>query len=121
MDREAIAGMVVILVCSWGCGALFYGIGIWAAKKKTPMHFWAGTGLDPKCITDIAAYNRENSRMWKNYSIPYWIAGVFGILGVWHVWFSALCGAVILIAGTAGIAWLIISYKRIEKKYLIKT
>ena len=47
MDRKEIAGIVILLACYWGSAALFYGIGIWACKRKTPMHFWAGTEVDP--------------------------------------------------------------------------
>ena len=75
MDKSDIAGLVILIVCCWGSGAVFYGIGRWAAGRKTPMHFWAGSEVDPKTVSDIPAYNRENGRMWKQYSLSFFLAG----------------------------------------------
>lgn len=119
MTGEQIAGIAIILFCCWGCGVLFYSIGIWATRRKEPMHFWAGTELDPKSISDIPAYNRENGRMWKLYSVPYWLSGAFGFLDAFESWLSVGCLVMLLLCCTVGIGWLIYTYKRIEKKYRI--
>lgn len=113
MDRKEIAGIVILLACYWGSAALFYGIGIWACKRKTPMHFWAGTEVDPSTISDIPAYNRANGKMWKLYSIPYWIAG---LLSFWAV--GRIAALILLtLACTVGLWWLIRRYRSIEKQY----
>lgn len=82
------------------------------------MHFYAGTEVDPRTVRDIPAYNRENARMWKLYSIPYWLAGFFGIFGLFQNWIAVLCGVCILIACTVGIWWLLREYRRIARKYI---
>lgn len=117
MTGEQIFSLILILGTSWGCGAVFFGLGVWAGKRKTPMHFYAGRAVDPKSISDIPAYNRENSRMWKLFSAPFWLAGVFGIFGVWMRWISILCCVSIMLSCTVGIWWLLREYRRIEQKY----
>ena len=67
MDGEMILGAIVLILCGFGCGSLFFWIGSWAEKRKDPMSFWTGTVVDSKTITDIHAYNKANSRMWKQY------------------------------------------------------
>ena len=69
MDVGTIFGVIVMALCGFGCGALFFGIGVWAGKAKKPVHFWAGSRIDPRTITNVAAYNRENARMWKKFSV----------------------------------------------------
>ena len=101
MDKSDIAGLVILIVCCWGSGAVFYGIGRWAAGRKTPMHFWAGSEVDPKTVSDIPAYNRENGRMWKQYSLSFWLAGVLGIVGMWHPWCDIVALIVLCLACTA--------------------
>ena len=104
---ESIIWYAVVL----GCGLLFYSIGQYAVKKETPMHFWSGSEVKAESITDVPAYNRENGRMWKLYSLWYWAAGL-----LWM--FSPEAAVAVLVLGcTAGIAWLVVSYRRIEKKY----
>ena len=120
MDSEAIVGIVIMLVCCWGSGALFLGIGICARKRRIPVHFWAGMKIDPSSISDISDYNRENGRMWMKYSIPYWISGALSILGAWKMWISVLSVVIMVLACTLGIVWLITTYKRIEKTYIVK-
>lgn len=117
MSGEEIFSAIIMLLCGFGCGALFYWIGAWASGRKDPMHFWSGSTVDPKTITDISAYNQANARMWKQYSIPYWISGVMGILTFWDVRLLAFSMVPIGLAGTVGIWWLIHTYRKIEKQY----
>lgn len=119
MDKSDIAGLVILIVCCWGSGAVFYGIGRWAAGRKTPMHFWAGSEVDPKTVSDIPAYNRENGRMWKQYSLSFWLAGVLGIVGMWHPWCDIVALIVLCLACTVGFWWLVKSYQRIRNRYLV--
>lgn len=41
------------------CASIFIVIGIYALKKKTPMHFWAGTTVKSKEMDDFVS---EKSR-----------------------------------------------------------
>lgn len=117
---QLVAGMIVGGVCYFCTGGLFYGIGVWGARQSKPMNFWAGQTIDPGSVTDIPAYNRACSRMWKLFSIPCWICGVLALmlpLGNW----TAVAGLVILaLWGTVGLWWLIRSYKTIERQYIIQ-
>ena len=120
MNGEQILGAIVMLFCGFGCGGLFYWIGSWAASRKDPMHFWTGSTVDSKTITDIPAYNGANARMWKQYSIPYWISGILGILAFWDGRLACWATVPIGLACTVGILWLIYSYRKIEKQYKIQ-
>ena len=111
---------IIMILCGFGCGALFHWLGSWAEKRKDPMPFWTGSVVDPKTISDIPAYNRANARMWKQYAVPYWITGICGILSFLIVRFATLAGIVIGLACTAWILWLIYTYKHIEKEYKIQ-
>lgn len=121
MDRERISSMLLILGICWSCGALFFGIGVWSAGRKKPVTFYSGTKIDSKIISDIPAYNRDVSGMWKRYSIPFWFAGVFGMFGVFQIWVVIACMVCIILACTFGIGWLIREYERIKKKYIVKS
>lgn len=119
MNGEQIFGIIIMCFVGFGCGLLFFGIGYSAQISKKPMHFYSGTSVDPKTISDIPAYNRENARMWKFYSIPYWLTGVTALLSIFDERLMAICSILIGIACTAGIAWLVLTYKRIHNKYRI--
>ena len=117
MNGEQILGAIVMIFCGFGCGGLFYWIGTLASSRKDPMHFWSGSTVDPKTISDIPAYNRANARMWKRYSVPYWVSGVFGILIFLDARFLPWSMIPIGLACTVGIWWLIHTYRKIEKQY----
>lgn len=119
MDRKDIAGLVIFLVCVWGCGGLFYGIGVWAAKRKAPMFFWAGSEVDPKTVSDVPAYNRENGRMWKRYSLAFWMSGALEIAGIRFPWCGIAAASLIGLACTVGFLWLIGTFRRIRKQYRV--
>ena len=121
MEGEAILGAVVLILCGFGCGALFSWIGSWAESRKDPMHFWTGSVVDPKTIRDIPAYNTANARMWKRYAAPYWMTGWCGFAS-FLIYKPAVLIGVFLIgtASTVGIVWLIWTYKQIEKQYKIQ-
>lgn len=120
MDSKNIAGVVILTVCCWGSAALFFGIGLWAGRRKTPMHFWAGTEIDPKTVSDIPAYNRENAVMWKVYSIPYWTAGALSLFLGRAQWCSIAAGILIALACFPGLLILIRHYRKIETKYICR-
>ena len=75
------------------------------------MWFWSGTQVDAASITDVKAYNLENSRMWKWYSIWYWIAGI-----AW-AWSKAAALTALFLGCSIGIVILLKTYLKIEKKY----
>jgi len=120
MNGDAIFGAIMMILCGFGCGALFSWLGSWAVNRKDPMHFWTGTTVDPETISDVPAYNRANARMWKQYSIPYWISGAAGILIFWDVRILVLSVILIGLACTVGLWWLINTYRKIEKQYKIQ-
>ena len=68
-------GAIIWYVTMFATAILFYGIGEYARKREKSMWFWAGSKVDAAKITDVKAYIRENSRMWKLYSGWFWVAG----------------------------------------------
>ena len=113
MNGERIMAIIVMLLCNWLCGGTFVGMSIWAKKRKDPMHFYSGTSVDPRKITDVPAYNQANARMWMTYSMPFWISS---IVAFFHT------GAAAVIMGVScmpGFLWLIFRYRRICKEYMI--
>ncbi len=102
----------IFAICSWGCGALFWGIALYARRRKTPMHFWSGSTVKSSDIRDVAAYNRANARMWFWYGMAYMLCG---LLGLWGRMTAA--GVVMAVAALPGVFVLIAVYHRIEKKY----
>ncbi len=115
------AGTIIFVVVCVGCAALFFGIGVWACKRKTPMHFWAGTEIDPVSISDLIAYNRENGRMWMVYSIPFWLSGVLAVMNAIspRPFYPVAALVIMVLACTFGLWWLMKTYSAIEKKYKV--
>ena len=120
MDNESIIGAIIMILCSWGCAALFVGIALHGRKKDTPMGFWSGASVDPRTVVDIPAYNRENSNMWLVYSVPYWISGAVSFFFGAGELFAMIAVTILMIACVPGIGILIWWYKRIEKKYILR-
>lgn len=63
-------------VVSFGCGILFFAIGVYARKRNKPMWFWSGSSVDASHVTDVKQYNKENGGMWQLYSLWFFAAGV---------------------------------------------
>ena len=82
-----MVGSIIWYVVCFGCAILFYSIGMYSQKLKTPMHFWAGSKVDAEQITDIKGYNHENARMWKLYSLWYVAAG---LAEIWDTYLAML-------------------------------
>ena len=106
-------GKIICCVTVFGCAALFYGIGVFAEKSKTPMWFWSGSSVDAAQITDVQSYNRENAVMWKRYSLWYAAAGVA------EFWNSIAFMVILILSCTVGLALLVRSYNRIFRKYRV--
>ena len=109
-----MAGLIIWCITIFGCAILFFGIGIYAAKREKPMHFWAGTTVDPSRISDVKAYNKENARMWKIYSLWYFASGIVYFFSEW------IAIALLIASCTVGIVILVATYNKIEKKYKVK-
>ena len=118
MSGDDFAGIVIMAVCCFGSAALFFSVGVWAERRKKPMNFWAGTEIDPKTVSDIPAYNHENAVMWKLYSIPYWLAGLVNLLPI--RWSDIASLILLALACLPGLPLLILRYKQIEKKYILR-
>lgn len=117
MNGETILAVIVMTGIGLGMGALFFWMGVWAASRKDPMHFWSGSTVDPRTISDVPAYNLANGRMWKWYSAPYWLSGICALLGIFHLHFLVLSAVFMVAACTVGIWWLVREYRRICKEY----
>ena len=111
MAGEVIWGLILMFGICIGCGAMIYGIGIWAEQSEKPFGFWTFREVKPESIMDIPAYNRENARMWKRYSLPYFAAGVLAFASI------AISAVLLTLSCTVGIWWLVRAYQRIFRKY----
>lgn len=107
-------GNVILFVSCMICGAIFLGLGVYAAKSKTPMNFWSGAAVPSESITDIPAYNRAMSRLWGGYSAVWFISGLAGL------WRPVAATVLMCVLGAAGAVVMVLVYKRIEKKYRVK-
>ena len=119
MEAGKILGAIVMAICGFGCGALFFGIGVWATKRKDPMHFYSGTTVDPKTISNVPAYNRANGKMWKQFSVPFWMCGVLAIGSLWADWCAVGYTILIFVGSIAGGVGLVLRYNKIRKKYAV--
>lgn len=111
-------GTVVMVVCCWGCAALFFGIGLRAGCGTQPMNFWAGIKIDPQSVSDIPAYNRKAGRMWMVYSVPYWLAGVFSLFVSSAHWCAVAALILIVLACFPGLWILMRRYQKIANQYI---
>ena len=109
-----MAGIIIWCITMFGCAFLFFGMGIYAEKREKPMHFWSGTKVDPTKISDVKAYNRENARMWKIYSLWYFASGITCF------WSVGIAIAILVASCTVGMVLLVSTYNKIEKKYRVK-
>ena len=119
MNAGKIFGVIVMALCGFGCGALFFGMGVYAGKLKKPMHFWSGSVVDPKTISNVPAYNRANGKMWKQFSVPFWMCGVLAIGSLWADWCSLAYTILIFAGSVIGGIWLVLRYQKICKQYAV--
>ena len=120
MDAEAILGAIVLILCGFGCGSLFFWVGSWAQKRKDPMHFYSGTTVDPKTISDVPAYNHDNARLWKQYSIPFWLCALCAFGSIWVEVLMKISIALLVVGCTLGSGWLVWKYSKIHAAYKIR-
>ena len=96
------------------CGALFFGIGVYAKRLQKPMWFWSGTEIDPSAIKDVRAYNKANALMWKCYGALFFLAAVLRFFGFWPAMIA------FILAFAVGTPLLVVAYSKIYKKYKAK-
>ncbi len=118
MDKENIAGAIIMALCCGLCALTFLAIGMFAERAQKPVSFWSGTNVPPEKVRDVPGYNHANAVMWKLYSVPYWAAGILGILGLWGQGFVIASAVVLSLACVPGLFFLIGRYRAIEKRYL---
>ncbi len=106
-----MVGKVIMIACCWICAGLFFGLGVYSSHRKEPMWFWSGSKVPSKSISDVPAYNRAQSVMWKVYSLHYWVSGAAA--------FFSPAGAGILLAAVCvlSVPPLLFAHERIEKRY----
>lgn len=110
-DKEKIVTDIIWLLCTWGCGSLFAGIGWFAKTLSEPMWFWSGSTVPADTVKDIPAYNREMAGMCGIACHFLWITGIT------FMWPPALSAIAMGIAVVMGIPIMIRRYHRIRKKY----
>ncbi len=90
---------------------IFIGLGIYSLKRKTPMHFWAGSTVSNKEISDIKAYNKANGIMWICYGLSFLLIPTLE---------ESIGGVTLVLFGPIIIVALILTYKIIYNKYKVK-
>ena len=101
-----------VAIAFWACSLFMLILALIVSKLRKPIHFFAGTSVEPKEISDIPAYNRANGLMWAAYG------ACFAVLGVVSLFVGSTAGiAILVILFTPGIFVLYIPYKRIYNKY----
>ncbi len=108
-----MAGKIIMWLVSFGCGILFFAIGICAKRMTKPMWFWSDSEVSASRITDVKGYNAENARMWQLYSLWYFAAGLA------EIWSTILALSFIVLSCTIGIAVLVMTYNKIYRKYTV--
>lgn len=102
---------IVIAISMMPAVLVFIGIGIYSFKRKTPMHFWAGTTVKSEEISDIKAYNKANGIMWIAYGLSFLLIPLLG---------SMVGGIVIAILSPFMIVGMVLCYRCIYNKYKVK-
>lgn len=90
---------------------IFICLGIYSLKRKTPMHFWAGSTVSSEEISDVKAYNKANGVMWICYGLS------FLLIPILEEHFGSLTLSILI---PFMIVALILNYKIIYNKYKVK-
>ena len=115
---EALIGFVIIFGCGFGIN--FFGR--WAGKQsQKPIGFWAnGNPIDSKSVADIPGYNRAYGKLFRLYAIPFLLSGICILFSSVSDFFTYASLVILLIGGIFGTWWLIRSYQKIEKQYILR-
>ena len=109
-----MTGKIIMWIVCFGCGFLFFAIGLYAQSLRKPMWFWSDADVDPAGITDVKQYNKENGTMWQLYSLWYFGAGLA------EIWNTVAAVILLVLSCTVGIALLIRSYRGICDRYQVR-
>lgn len=111
-----MAGLSIMLVCLLLCSAVFFGIGIYAIRKKTPMWFYSGSEeeIAKEKFHDIKEYNRKNGIMWIGMGIIIWI---IPFLMSALQWKGGLFAAVYIGAIVGYFIFMCLYWNHLHKKY----
>ena len=90
---------------------VFVCLGIYSLKRKTPMHFWAGSTVSSDEISDVKAYNKANGIMWICYGLSFLLIPILGEK------FGSITMAILVLFVVVA---LILTYKIIYNKYKVK-
>ena len=111
-------GTIILTAFCFAGGAVFFGVGVYAGRKKGPMNFWAGEQIAPESVTDIPAYNRQNAVMWKWNSLSYFLTGLCALLSIWSRGWNYICLGTLVLGCCGGMIAVICRYRNIRRKYL---
>ncbi len=117
MNTEILPRVICFTVVCCLCGGIFLGVGCWAKVRKTPMHFWSGTEVDPRDLTDVSAYNRANAHMWMGFSTVFWLSACFEILSIWFSWAGIVAFVLLMLGVLPGTILMGVVYCKIFEKY----
>ena len=101
------------------CGGIFTGLGIYSLHAKKPVSLWAGTKINPADVSDIGKFNRAVGIMFLIYSIPWWLAGVAGLLNDLGPAFAYLFLIILIIASSVGLWWLLNHYQKLYDEFVL--
>lgn len=107
-----MGGIIVGGIINGICALVFILFGLYALRKETPIHFWAGTTVKSKEISDVKAYNKSNGLMWITYGSLFGLAVLAILLKQ-----PLIANIIIIFACFPGIIILIIVYRSIYNKY----
>ena len=110
-----MGGIIVGVIINGICALVFILFGLYALKKETPIHFWAGTTVKSEKISDVKAYNKANGVMWIIYGSLFVLAVLAILLKQ-----PLIANIIIIIVYFPGIIILIIVYRSIYSKYKIE-
>ena len=115
---EIIIGTVIIL----GAGIAIWYFGSWISKQHLrAIGFWAnGKPMREKRVSDIPSYNRAYGTLLRIFSVPALCSGILLFLSAWWDFLALLSLIILILWGTAGIIWLILSYKKLENQYILR-
>lgn len=105
-------GLIIWLLATGLCTAAFAAISLWAAKRKTPMHFWSGEKIQAEKVSDISAWNAACAKMWG------WYAVAFAVTGLMRLVSEGAAIAMMVLCCTVGVGVLLAVNARIRKKYM---
>lgn len=105
--------MIIVIFIDFICAA---GLALYAYicfVSKDPVSFWTGSTIRVDEITDVALYNFANGILWSIYSMLFVAAALLSIV-------NDFAGFVMMLINcTLGLAYLVIGYHIIKKRFFV--